>query len=489
MDTMSAPLLSELAKQIENLSEDKMNLQEMVSDLALRLDTVGWVPGNGWDGESGMTLTALQETSKTLVDMVAQSPLMKRANQLRHGYVFGRGMLFSDIKPRHKKIMEAPFNKKCLFSMMAWEELMAARLTDGNLFVLRKVKDEEYYRIPLAEITGVVTDPDSDERVWYIQRTWTAKNSSGKSETRVVWYPTNDYASRKHPSEISNKPVAKDAVMHFMAFNRQVGFTFGVPDGYAAILWAIAYSEYLKNNSKLVKAYAQIAYKASTKTQNGANNIAAQIAQPGVAGTATMGPLQDLVPMPRAGSDVSFENGRPLASMVAASLGVSVVALLADPGAAGSSYGSAQTLDAPTIIVMASIQEAWKDFYTDLFGHVSGDPITVEFPSIENDQVYRQIQSLAQVYAQGGIHQEEFRAAVLDLLDIREPKDGLPVPDNFNTAHLTPEEAAKNAQAQADAKAASNPVASQGNSGATGGSKGETDNSGRTDTLTTGSNA
>ena len=486
---MVASSFAELGQQIDTLTAEKASLEEMVSDLALRLDTVGWIPGNGWDEDAGLSLEALKQTSRTLTDMVAQSPLLKRAVQLRHGYVFGRGMLFSDVKPRHQKIMDKPFNKNALFTMAAWEELMSARMTDGNVFVLRKTKDEEYYRIPLEQITGVVTDPESKERVWYIQRTFTEHNMNGGSTQRVVWYPTYEYSNRKHPSTIKDKPVSRDGVMHFMPFNRQVGFTFGVPDGYAAILWAIAYSEYLKNNSKLVKAYATIAYKASTKTQNGANNIAAQVAQPGVAGTATMGLGQDLIPMPRAGSDVSFENGRPLASMVAASLGVSVVALLADPGAAGSSYGSAQTLDAPTIIVMASIQESWKDFYTSLFGHVSGDPITVEFPSIENDQVYRQIQSLAQVYAQGGLHQEEFRDAVLDLLDIRDPKDGLPVPDNFNNAHLTPDEAAKNAQAAADAKAASDPVARQGNSGATGGDKGETNNDGRTDTLTTGSNA
>lgn len=484
---MVATSFAELGQQIDTLTAEKANLEEMVSDLAMRLDTVGWVPGNGWDEDAGLTLEALQHVSKTLTDMVAQNPLMKRAVQLRHGYVFGRGMLFSDVKPRHQKIMDKPFNKNCLFTMMAWEELMATRMTDGNLFVLRKTRDEEYYRIPIDQITGVVTDPESKERVWYIQRTYTEYQIDGKSKQRVVWYPTYENSNRKHPTSIADKPVSKDAVMHFMPFNRQVGFTFGVPDGYAAITWAIAYSEYLKNNSKLVKAYATIAFKASTKTQNGANNIAAQIAQPGVAGTATMGLGQDLLPMPRAGSDVSFENGRPLASMVAASLGVSVVALLSDPGAAGSSYGSAQTLDAPTIIVMTSIQEAWKDFYTSLFGHVSGDPITVEFPSIENDQVYRQIQSLAQAYATGAISQREYRDAVLDLLDIRNPQEALPVPDNFNNAHLTPEEQAKQAQAQAAAKA-TDPTARQGNSGATGGDKGETNNDGRTDTLTTGSN-
>jgi hypothetical protein len=258
-----------------------------------------------------------------------------------------------------------------------------------------------------------------------------------------------------------------------------------VPDGYPAITWAIAYAEYLKNNSKLVKAYAQIAWKASTKTQQGGQNIAAQISQPGVAGLATSGPQTDLTPMPRAGSDVSFENGRPLASMVAAALGVSVVALTADPGAAGSSYGSAQTLDTPTIIVMSTIQEGWKAFFEEVFRSLSaqGKPITTKFPQIENDPIYRQLQSLGLADGQGGLTQKEFREAVIKLLSIENPEAGLPKPDNFNNAHLTPEEQAKNAADLKAVQSSSDPTARQGNSGVAGGDKGQSNHDGDPDSF------
>lgn len=467
--------LAVLAAELEKSNTERMNLEEHVRDLALRLDTIGWEPLQGWgaDGE-GLDLDALKKTSEVLKDMVASASLMKRAVQLRHGYVFGRGISFTKAKPRHKKIMDSSFNKKALFSMPAYEELMSWRLTDGNIFVLRNNTTYEAYRIPLNEITAYVLDPMSAERVWYFKRTYKKYNSDGKWETVEEWYPTSDYAGTVSKT-IQGKPVNQKFSMVFMAFNRQPGFTFGVPDGYAAITWAMAYSEYLKNNSKLVKAYAQIAYKASTKTQAGGQNIAAQISQPGTAGTAITGPNTDLVPMPRAGSDVNFENGRPLASMVAAALGVSVVALTADPGAAGSSYGSAQTLDAPTILVMIAIQEGWKVFFEEFFRPLQvkeeEERLKVEFPSIETDPVYRQIQSLSSAYALGALFQEEWRAAILDLLDIADPKPGLPESDHFNSAHPTIEEA----QAVADKLAAANsdPVSSQGNTGVTG-DQGET---------------
>lgn len=478
--------LAFIAAELEKSNLERQSLEERVSDLALRLDTIGWEPALGWDDDGGMTLEALKQTSRTLTDMVATAPLMKRAAELRHGYVFGQGVSFENAEaPRYQDIMDEPYNKAALFSMPAREELMKTRLTDGNLFVLRsKDTKPKFYRIPLSEISGVLTDPQSSERVWALQRTWTERNGTDPDgTTKTKWFYTSTYSGTRK-QKIGDHSVDSKFDMIFMPFNRQVGFTFGVPDGYPAITWAIAYAEYLKNNSKLVKAYAQIAWKASTKTQQGGANVAAQITSPGTAGTASMGPQTDLTPMPRAGSDVSFENGRPLASMVAAALGVSVVALTADPGAAGSSYGSAQTLDTPTIIVMSTIQEGWKAFYEEVFRSLSarGKPITIKFPQIENDPIYRQLQSLGLAYAQGGLTQKEFREKVVELLSIQNPDEGLPEPDNFNNAHLTPEEAAKNAVAL-KVQSTGDPTARQGNSGATGGDKGQTNHDGDTDSF------
>ena len=462
--------MAEMSQQFHNaFANQQAQFDEAIGDLALRIDEIGWNPLNDFE-DNGISLDALKKASDTLQDMVSTNPIMKRAAQLRHGYVFGRGMLFSDVKPAAQKIMDKRYNKRALFCVTAWEELNRAKFTDGNVFVLRDHKTEEYFRIPLKEITGAVTDPQSAERVRFLQRTYTEYNQASQNDPGkkvVVWYKVYGYdePERGRPTKIGEHSIDRAKTMYFEPANRLVGHTWGIPDGYAAMVWVIAYSEYLKNNSKLVKAYAQIAYKASNKTQAGGQQTSASLAVPGgVAGTAVMGQAQDLVPMPRAGSDVSFENGRPLAAMVAASLGVSVVALLSDPGAAGSSYGSAQTLDAPTIIVMASLQEGWKMFFEDVLDDIKSPKAKIEFPAIENDPVYRQIESLTQVFLNGGINQEEYRAAVLDLMDIKPLGEGLPKPNDFNNG------GANKAARTSATKAAG----------------GETNNDGRTDTLTTG---
>jgi hypothetical protein len=86
---------------------------------------------------------------------------------------------------------------------------------------------------------------------------------------------------------------------------------------------------------------------------------------------------------------------------------------------------------------MASAQDSWVPFLRtillDMGGTRNGDKKTdVVFPSIETDEIYRQLQSLMQAYTTGAIHQSEYRKKVVDILDIIEPDAGLPKPDEFN---------------------------------------------------------
>lgn len=457
--------LAEIRGQNEYLSES-------LADLAYRLDTVGWVPADNWSEEEGFTLDSLRNVSKILTEMVASHPLIRRADQLRNDYVFGRGMHFvpttgKKLPPKVTKAIESTYNAQAVFSRDAWGELQTTLLTDGNLFLLWDKDSQLYTRVPLSQIEAVYTDPDSSERIWYVKRTWTS-HVNGTGVSKSVWYPVAGYTGTRRNS-IKGVRVNNRAHMHIKYGKRFVGHTFGMPLGFAAIAWAVAYSAYLKNNLKLVETYARIAYKISGASTKSGAAVSAKVSMPGeTAGVAVMDKNKDIVPMPRSGSDVSFDNARAVAAYVAAVFGVSVVALTSDPGAAGSSYGSAQTLDAPTIIGMTSIQESWKLFYQELFENHAPDanPVTVQFPLIESDPLYRLLQSYAQAHAQGALHRSEYRKKVLELLDIEDPEKGLPEPDEFIKGN-----------------GGSDPTPRQGNSGAVGSIDQGTNNDGRTDTI------
>jgi len=343
-------------------------LEESVRDLALRYENVGWdlLSGN-FDDEEGPDLDTLKEWNDKLSDLAASNPLMKRGAQLRHGYIFGKGVVFTDLKAAAKSFVEDELNERALFSVQAYEEMNLATFTGGNFFTLSDGK-KRVIRVPLKEITGVVTAEDSNEEIKYLQRSW---NANG--ESRVVWYPMST-TEKPVASIMSNGKrikVDRDKVMFLKTSNKQVGWTFGVPDGLAALAWTLAYSEYLKDNSALVKAYSQFAWKVTRKTKAGVDNAAAQIRLPGgTGGAAVAADGNDLAPINPSGSQVNFNNGQPLAAMVATSLGVSVIALLGSPGAAGGSYGAAATLDSPTLIGMEAVQDSWAIFFRSVLRHL-----------------------------------------------------------------------------------------------------------------------
>lgn len=448
-------------------------LQESLNDIAGRLEGLDWDLVTEAESEHGLSLDRLKDIDRRLSDMCAANPLMKRAAQLRNDYVFGKGIEFKNLKPGTQKVVEDEWNERVLFSVLGYEGLNLARMTGGNLFVMYDKNKKSFTRIPLQEVTGLLVDPDDAERIWAVRRSWT-----GSRGTRDVWYRTSNYTGTLDKNTFGstargNAIIAPPSQIVFHeAYNRQVGHTLGVPDGLAAMSWALAYSNYLNNNATLVKAYAQFAFKVTQATRKGIENAAAKVAKGGVGGSALLPVGADLSPLNATGSQVNFNNGQALAAMVATSLGLSVVALLSSPGAASGSYGAAASLDGPTLIGMVSVQEQWRMFYKRILRHVGSKDAEVEFPSIESDPVYRQIASLALAFTSGAITQKEFRSAVLDLMDIRDADpNSLPKPSAFAAGTMN--------------RGSADPVPRQGNTGAVPGgmSQGDTNNDNRTDVI------
>jgi hypothetical protein len=159
------------------------------------------------------------------------------------------------------------------------------------------------------------------------------------------------------------------------------------------------------------------AWQLRTKSKAGMANAAAAIATPSSVGsTAIMGEGMELSSMPRS-SNVDLGTGRPLASMVASALEVSVVALLSDPGSSGA-YGTAQTLDAPTLKAMESRQLIWTNFYQRVLRWMGAPTTEINWPKIEVESSQRLMQALALAYETGAIWDDEYREAVIETLDI-----------------------------------------------------------------------
>jgi len=252
--------------------------------------------------------------------------------------------------------------------------------------------------------------------------------------------------------------------MFHQGFNGHVGWTFGVPDALPVIAWSKLYREFLENGSIMTRALAQFAYKISSKRSSGVNNAAAKVAvadSSRIGATAAMGADTDLTPIAR-GSGYDFDAGRSLASMVAAGLEVSIVALLADPGQSGA-YGTAQTLDTPTVKAMEARQHVWSLFYKRILRFLGApNDVQITWPSIEVEPTHRMVQALAMAWETGVLSPEQYHAAIIDLLDIPAtgsmPPEGIMIPNNLNFQDTKSN----------DAQSSSSVVPGQGQSGAVG---------------------
>lgn len=416
-----------LSEQFEAISSENELLRESYASMAravLDFDDNGWNEISPSTTEDGFALQDLRNASAKIRELTEGNPLLKRGSALRTSYVFGKGVSFGVLQPRFQKIVEDFTNQDVLFSPEAQAINERSHFTDGHFFVLGNVTTKQFQRIPFTEVSGIVTNPDNPEEIWYVKRSWPrrAQELSGlniKEQQLDVWYPADTYkpAGNRFVSKVGQEPVDARFRMFVSRVNRRAGRTFGTPDALPAVPWAHAYNEFLKDGSRMLKALSMFAWQLKSKTRQGVQNAAAAIATPPSAGsTAVLGSDMELSSMPRAGS-VDLTDGRPLGSMVASALEVSVVALLSDPGTSGA-YGTAQTLDVPTLKAMESRQHVWTQFYKRVMEFIGAKDIAINWPKIESEPSQRLMQALALAHETGAIWDDEYREAVIETLDV-----------------------------------------------------------------------
>ncbi len=397
-------------------------LDESVRSYLNKIEDIGWTNVSRYGSltdQEGPDLQDLKGASETLREAMATQPLPQRGNQLRHAYVFGRGMTFNGLKgkPRVQNVINDPHNKSVLFSIEAYEQANSAKFTDGMFCVVYEVKDRKFTQIPIGRINGIQTNPNDPMDIWAIQTTWYGDPQK--------WIMLSRNKTRKSKLKLDpGESVANGVYAYISHTKRQSGWSLGVPDSLAGHVMMLAYNAYLKENLELVHALSQIAWKITTPNAAAVQKAAGVVEHSRVGGTvATSGDLSQ-VGVPSA--QVDFNKGQPVAALVATSYGVPVIALLSSPGATGGSYGAATTLDAPTLKGFEAVQDSWKLFYEEIIQDLGAKDVEVVFPTISNDPEYRQVSSIVQAKEAALVWPEEARDAVVDILNVEKQKNTLP---------------------------------------------------------------
>lgn len=376
--------------------EDNAELVEELQSMARLLEESATVSTQDWlrdlsDGSGIFERQRLTEITAVCRAHAVANPLIRRGLNLRASYVWGGGVQIAaratgddegeqDVNTVVQAFLDTPGNA------LLQDDVNERSLgTDGQvffaLFTNPMTGAVNVRRLPWDQVVEIITNPEDASEPWFYLREWTVRaiTALGRTtyETRRALYPAVGYRPAVRPKKLAIEQrdpcdVLWDAPVHHMAVNRLDDWQFGLGDVFAAVDWARAYSVFLEDWAKLVKALSMFAWRTTaraSKTTGIASKIAAAGATGGVGGTAAMSPDTTLEAIPKTGATIDSESGRPLAAMVASALDVSVVALLGDPGTTGA-RATAETLDKPTELMADARRRAWTATFEAVIGYV-----------------------------------------------------------------------------------------------------------------------
>lgn len=381
-----APELDRLRSEIDTLS---FKLEESSNYLATLqasfAEDAGWAR-IGAEGQREMTQEARRQAAELCRVFAISNPLVKRGLALRAGYVWGSGVGIQapdgkesgtqDVNQVVQDFLDDPGNRKAFTGAQAQVRNENQLGTDGMVYAVIFSNPRTGFchirTLDPIEMTDIITNPEDASEVWFYRRDYqetTIGERTAKVTTRqkTTWYPALNHKPTRRFPVIDGDPVNWDAPVFMVAVN-QVG-KYGVGDAYAALPWARSYREFLEDWAKLTKALSRIAWKMSGK-RSGAQQMRTQLnGLTEAGGVAAMDPSAQLEAVPKTGATIDAESGRPLATMIAAALGLPVTTLLADPGQTGA-RAVAETLDQPTRLEMNGRREVWTETYRAILGHV-----------------------------------------------------------------------------------------------------------------------
>lgn len=375
----------DLAEELDTALWKLEQMQESFAQLELQREDVGWTR-MVQDGQQDMSREGVIRHAEQHRVAAIADPLIRRGTLLTAAYVFGQGVGTraegDEVNAVVQGFLDDDVVRKVFTGAQAQERNQVALATDGNIFyalptdpVTGAVTIRD---IPLEEVVDIITDPQDRESVWFYVRRWQETDpETGRLVTRKTAYPQLRYSpATKHrrirvsPSE--TVPVQWDTPVYHVAVNQLKGQLWGTADVFSAVPWARGYSEFLNDWARLMKALSRIAYRVSGKNASQSQQMRAQAAhldQAPAGSTAVLTGDATMEPMPKTGATIDSESARPLATMVAAALGLPVTTLLSDPGQTGA-RAVAETLNLPTRLIMEARREVWRETRRQILEYV-----------------------------------------------------------------------------------------------------------------------
>lgn len=455
-------LISRLSEVIDAaVGEATLELREDLDRVRaqFRAEDRGWLAlfgQNPYSEDTGIDLGTLKDVSRKLREEVAGSPLPKQANELRYSYTFsqpfvipglenssevrqGRPSAEETSRRNLKSFYESSTAQRYCFGKEAHRLISTACSTDSMYVLIGQDSTKKVYPLPLSEITSLYVNPDFPSEIWAYQRTWTPNPGATNPETRKRWYFTDRFEDAR-PESIPSDREAPDRVVVEkgwtaldLSVGQQTGWVLGVPDLMAGQVWNQSYIKLVENGEAVSDALAFYAAKVKQKSKAGSDNVGVKVSRAGTRGnTVTYAEGNEVDVFSSAGKVADFEGLRPVAALYAASVGVSVLDLLASP--TGSSYASASALTGGVRRGIESRRLLIASWFERVVKWATGSTIEITPASIEEVEQYRKAQVGILGWNSGLLHEDEVRPFLLSVSGMtpkhNTPPEGVLLPNN-----------------------------------------------------------
>lgn len=422
----------------------------------LRIEDDGWdifLGGNGTP-EKGLSLDDLKKWSERILE-ASVAGWMKQGFMLRDTYVQQDGGIQYDGIPGAKQgrgvnvrdLIDNPINQRAFFSPQARTRREKRLYSEGFALWVGDDKTKLLQAVPLSQVTDTLTDPDDDSIIYAYKREWSRRQSDGEYKDMVRWYFVDTYKDLNESSYITVDERRERIETGFTAFdmhaNSVEGWRFGIPDALGAWIWNNYAKQAYMDGLDVTAAMASIIYSVSNSSAKGAQNAAVQLATPmGAGSTTVLGGGNAMSALSTAGNAYDFSKIREVVALIATSLSVSNIALTSNPGDAGSSYGSAQTLDLPVRLAIEMRRAEHVALDTRVLRWMAGpgkarDDIKVYYRTLaDGADLYRKVQAVVLKWQQGLMTPEDAAEQIDDIFGIPSGygiPEGVMIPNNKNS--------------------------------------------------------
>lgn len=431
----------------------------MMARLSNALDERGWIKVDGFEQDHDrLSVEAIRAAAQNATALGLGNPIMARAVQAQYGYVWGGGVRFSGLG----RLEKSPSIRANLTDTDAQQQLEFDKATTGNVFVFIG-DDKTVQRIPFHQITGVVTNPIRSDEVFYYLREWevVVDGTPGQPNARTrkikrlyrasSWTAPRewDYDQRvvdagedggeivivSTPRVIDDVEIDTSGVLYHKAWHRQTGGVWGISELLSGIFYATEHKELIEAGDSVWRAQSQYAVQVKAKTRRGLEAVAASIAGPAPTDPATDKPMQygntlgtgadvEMQLMQKIGAGIDFGSFEPIANLASIGTGIPVAIVLGkeEPNT---------TLPFTTKQTMQNHARGWRDFYRDVFELLGKPSARAEFPKIDPDPTFRQMQTIAGVVSTKLVAPKEGRELIRETLGKYDWPEDLPDPEDW----------------------------------------------------------